>query len=110
MYSRDLYYRHPDLFVKQPVVDRYVDDIACTLGVPRSRLNVVRFQSLQVFSSVDLSKTAAAKGLVAGCFTVQRKDGTRIEGQNEPQVSTPQNMCHHKLTRYRACSYQRLRI
>ena len=39
----DLYYRHPNLFVKQTVVDRYVDDIACTLGVPRSRLNVVRF-------------------------------------------------------------------
>jgi DNA topoisomerase VI subunit A len=40
--SRDLYYRHPDLFVKQSVVDRYVDDIACTFGVSRAQLNVVR--------------------------------------------------------------------
>jgi hypothetical protein len=38
---RDMYYRHPDLFGKQSVVDRYVDDIACTLGVSRSLLNVV---------------------------------------------------------------------
>jgi meiotic recombination protein SPO11 len=40
--SRDLYYRHPDLFVKQSVVDRYVDDLACTFGISRSQLNVVR--------------------------------------------------------------------
>ncbi|KAH7079721.1 meiosis-specific topoisomerase Spo11 [Paraphoma chrysanthemicola] len=40
MTKRDLYYRHPDLFVKQSVVDRYVDDLACTLGVSRSQLNV----------------------------------------------------------------------
>ncbi|KAJ4988601.1 type IIb DNA topoisomerase [Stagonosporopsis vannaccii] len=40
MTKRDLYYRHPELFVKQAVVDRYVDDLACTLGVSRSQLNV----------------------------------------------------------------------
>lgn len=39
----DIYYRHPDLFVKQTVVDRYVDHLACTLGVSRSQLNMVRF-------------------------------------------------------------------
>ena len=39
--SSDIYYRHPDLFVKQPVVDRYVDDLACTFGVTRAQLNVV---------------------------------------------------------------------
>jgi DNA topoisomerase VI subunit A len=39
--SSDIYYRHPDLFMKQSVVDRYVDDLACTFGVSRSQLNVV---------------------------------------------------------------------
>ncbi|KAF2276558.1 DNA topoisomerase IV, alpha subunit [Westerdykella ornata] len=64
--KRDLYYRHPDLFVKQSVVDRFVDDLACTLGIPRALLNV----------------TAAAKGLVAGNFTLVRADGTIIHGLN----------------------------
>ncbi|KAF2626578.1 DNA topoisomerase IV, alpha subunit [Macroventuria anomochaeta] len=66
MTKRDIYYRHPDLFVKQAVVDRYVDDLACTLGISRSKLNV----------------TAAAKGLVAGCFTINREDGTQFDGMN----------------------------
>jgi DNA topoisomerase VI subunit A len=43
--SRDMYYRQPELFVKQSVVDRYVDDLACTLGISRSQLNVVRVDS-----------------------------------------------------------------
>ncbi|KAH7071481.1 Spo11/DNA topoisomerase VI subunit A [Paraphoma chrysanthemicola] len=67
MTKRDLYYRHPDLFVKQSVVDRYVDDLACTLGISRSQLNV----------------TAAAKGLVAGGFVLTRRDGYRIEGMKD---------------------------
>ncbi|OCL06949.1 DNA topoisomerase IV, alpha subunit [Glonium stellatum] len=62
--KRDIYYRHPDLFVKQAVVDRYVDDLACTFGVSRTFLNV----------------SAAAKGLVAGNFTIQRADGSQING------------------------------
>ncbi|KAK7179564.1 type IIb DNA topoisomerase [Paraphaeosphaeria sporulosa] len=67
--KRDMYYRHPELFGKQPVVDRYVDGIACTLGVPRSLLNV----------------TAAAKGLVAGNFVLSRADGTSMHGLSEPE-------------------------
>ncbi|KAF2095945.1 DNA topoisomerase IV, alpha subunit, partial [Rhizodiscina lignyota] len=59
----DLYYRHPALFGTQAVVDRYVDDIACTFGVPRAALHV----------------TAAAKGLVAGAFNLCNTDGTLIE-------------------------------
>jgi meiotic recombination protein SPO11 len=39
--SRDMYYRDPELFLKQSVVDRYVDDIAFNLGVKREALNVV---------------------------------------------------------------------
>lgn len=38
---RDIYYRHPALFAKQAVVDRYIDNIACTFGVSRLALNVV---------------------------------------------------------------------
>jgi meiotic recombination protein SPO11 len=39
--SRDIYYRDPALFSKQAVVDRFVDDLACTFGVRRLLLNVV---------------------------------------------------------------------
>ncbi|KAI8933214.1 hypothetical protein NX059_009849 [Plenodomus lindquistii] len=67
MTKRDIYYRHPDLFRKQTVVDRYVDDLACTFGVTRSQLNV----------------TAAAKGLVAGNFTILRAPGHRVHAINE---------------------------
>jgi DNA topoisomerase VI subunit A len=45
---RDIYYRDPELFVKQPVVDRYVDDIAYTLGVKRQALNVVRKPNISI--------------------------------------------------------------
>jgi meiotic recombination protein SPO11 len=55
------------LFRKQSVVDQYVDDIACTFGVPRSLLNV----------------TAAAKGLIAGNFVIHRKDGSHVRGLAE---------------------------
>jgi len=58
---RDIYYRQPDLFVKQAIVDRYVYDIACTFGVSRCLLNV----------------TAAAKGLVTGPFILTRHDGSK---------------------------------
>ncbi|TGO49489.1 hypothetical protein BOTNAR_0429g00020 [Botryotinia narcissicola] len=54
--KRDLYYRDPELFTKQAIVDRFVDDIACTLGLKRDALNVM----------------AAAKGLVIGWFTLKR--------------------------------------
>jgi meiotic recombination protein SPO11 len=36
-----MYYRDPALFSKQAVVDRFVDDLAFTFGVPRLLLNVV---------------------------------------------------------------------
>jgi meiotic recombination protein SPO11 len=67
MTKRDIYYRHPDLFVKQSVVDRYVDDLACTFGVSRVQLNV----------------TAAAKGLVAGHFNITREDGYQVDGMKD---------------------------
>ncbi|KAK2623907.1 hypothetical protein QTJ16_006541 [Diplocarpon rosae] len=44
--KRDIYYRDPKLFMKQAVVDRYVDDIAYTFGVSRDALNVATFRTL----------------------------------------------------------------
>jgi len=38
---RNIYYRHPELFRRQEVVDELVDDLACTLGLGRDALNVV---------------------------------------------------------------------
>ncbi|KAI9647676.1 endodeoxyribonuclease [Ciborinia camelliae] len=56
--KRDMYYRDPELFTKQTIVDRFVDDIAYTLGMKRDALNVM----------------AAAKGLVAGSFAIRRRN------------------------------------
>jgi meiotic recombination protein SPO11 len=75
MTKRDIYYRHPDLFVTQSVVDRYVDDLACTFGVPRAMLNV----------------TAAAKGLAAGNFIIWRDEGTHVHGLDEKEVCVHSN-------------------
>ncbi|KAH8805768.1 Spo11/DNA topoisomerase VI subunit A [Xylogone sp. PMI_703] len=60
---RDIYYHDPDLFMKQSVVDRYVDDLSFTLGINRDALNVV----------------AAAKGLVAGYLTLIKIDRSSLE-------------------------------
>ncbi|TGO25494.1 hypothetical protein BPAE_0079g00420 [Botrytis paeoniae] len=61
--KRDMYYRDPELFTKQAIVDRFVDDIACTLGLKRDALNVM----------------AAAKGLVTGWFIMKRRNESIID-------------------------------
>ncbi|KAJ8070959.1 hypothetical protein OCU04_001315 [Sclerotinia nivalis] len=38
--KRDMYYRDPELFTKQAIVDSFVDDIAYTLGLKRDAMNV----------------------------------------------------------------------
>lgn len=43
-----MFYRDPELFVKQAVVDRYVDDLAYSLGVERDALNVVGFNLIPI--------------------------------------------------------------
>ncbi|KAL9596495.1 MAG: hypothetical protein Q9219_005756 [cf. Caloplaca sp. 3 TL-2023] len=40
--KRNIYYKDPDLFTSQTVVDRYVDILAYTLGVERAVLNVAK--------------------------------------------------------------------
>lgn len=44
---RDIYYRDPELFKSQKVVDRYVDMVAYTCGVTRFDLNVVSAHRLR---------------------------------------------------------------
>lgn len=62
IFDSDLYYRHPDLFVKQSVVDRYVDDIACTLSTSRSQLNVV-CGCILLWNHTELSRLPQQKDL-----------------------------------------------
>ncbi|KAL9580489.1 MAG: hypothetical protein Q9212_004468 [Teloschistes hypoglaucus] len=57
--KRNIYYKDPELFKSQKVVDRYVDILSYTFGIQRQALNV----------------TATAKGLVAGTFTIAYHDG-----------------------------------
>lgn len=88
MELHDIYYHHPDLFLKQAVVDRYVDDLACTFGITRSQLNV----------------TAAAKGLVAGNFTIVRASGLEVHAIHETEgilVPTIEDNDTLKLSRIR---------
>ncbi|KAM0158790.1 hypothetical protein ACHAPG_003966 [Botrytis cinerea] len=61
--KRDMYYRDPELFTKQAIVDRFVDDIACTLGLKRDALNVM----------------ATAKGLVTGWFVMKRRNQSAMD-------------------------------
>ncbi|POS82716.1 hypothetical protein EPUL_005034 [Erysiphe pulchra] len=68
--KRDIYYREPELFKHQTVVDRYLNDIAHTLGVERYALNVV----------------AAAKGLIAGSFTMTQYDCSLIDCSLNPEA------------------------
>ncbi|KFY24316.1 hypothetical protein V493_05317 [Pseudogymnoascus sp. VKM F-4281 (FW-2241)] len=71
--KRDIYYRDLDLFVKQAVVDRYIDDLAFTLSVPRDALNIV----------------ATAKGLLSGSLLIHKHDGQTIDCSSENEVSSP---------------------
>ncbi|MCJ1310424.1 hypothetical protein MMC25_004088 [Agyrium rufum] len=65
--TRDIFYQDPELFIKQRVVDEWIEDLAFTLSVPRLSLNVI----------------ATAKGLVAGCFDVLQRNGTKLNGAAE---------------------------
>ncbi|KAI5290134.1 hypothetical protein KEM54_002357 [Ascosphaera aggregata] len=69
--KRDVYYLDPVHFGNQAVVDRYVDDVAFTIGVDRAALHV----------------QAAAKGLVAGHFTISLENGATINVGKFPEVN-----------------------
>ncbi|KAA8912426.1 Spo11/DNA topoisomerase VI subunit A [Sphaerosporella brunnea] len=71
--KRDLFYRNPTLFRRQAVVDKAIDDLACTFGVRRGELHVV----------------AAAKGLVVGGVTLVLTAGRRVECQDVATLIPP---------------------
>ncbi|KAL8711446.1 MAG: hypothetical protein Q9220_004104 [cf. Caloplaca sp. 1 TL-2023] len=79
--KRNIYYQDVSLFKSQKVVDRYVDILSYTFGIPRASLNVV-------------SSTATAKGLVAGSFKIIYHDSSTYastaaqDGKGYPDVST----------------------
>jgi len=64
MVDRDIYYKDPALFVKQSVVDRYVDDIAFTFNVPRSALSVVSVSLLTWIAYSDFYRLQLLKGFL----------------------------------------------
>ncbi|KAB8199034.1 meiotic recombination protein spo11 [Aspergillus parasiticus] len=64
--KRDIYYSDPACFGTQRIVDTIVDDLAYTIGVDRSALNV----------------EAAAKGLVAGYCSLLTKFGEIMDVQS----------------------------
>ena len=73
--------------MRQAVVDRYVDDVAYTFGVGRDALNVVCGPRPEQATLFDIfSQVAAAKGLVAGSFSIKRKDDSVIDYSIEPEV------------------------
>jgi meiotic recombination protein SPO11 len=76
-----MYYKDVKLFVKQRVVDHYVDDISLTLNVPRSALNVA----------------AAAKGLFAGSICITKENGQIIDGRQTQEVVSTVEVQDHKL-------------
>ncbi|GAA5984066.1 hypothetical protein JCM10908_006034 [Rhodotorula pacifica] len=62
--KRDIYYRDVQLFGKQQVVDTMIEDIAATLRVRRSDLNIV----------------ATSKGLFSGALRLVLQDGSTLAG------------------------------
>ncbi|KXG50117.1 Winged helix-turn-helix transcription repressor DNA-binding [Penicillium griseofulvum] len=69
--KRDIYYIDPEFFRVQCTVDRIVDDLAYTIGVNRTALNV----------------EAAAKGLVTGDFRLIRGPHILIDAQSVTEDS-----------------------
>ncbi|KAJ9227149.1 hypothetical protein DTO027B5_843 [Paecilomyces variotii] len=70
--KRDIYYSDPIYFGSQRVVDTLVDDIAYTIGVDRAALHV----------------TAAAKGLMAGDFSLTLKLGNILDIGAASEIDT----------------------
>ncbi|CEQ39630.1 SPOSA6832_01179 [Sporobolomyces salmonicolor] len=71
--KRDIYYRDVALFVKQQTVDSIVEDLAATLQVRRSDLNIV----------------AASKGLFSGALKIFMADETELVGSIQGTLIPP---------------------
>ncbi|EPY53436.1 endonuclease Rec12 [Schizosaccharomyces cryophilus OY26] len=69
--KRDIFYHDVQLFKRQAVVDELIEDIACTIGCPRSALNV----------------EASGKGLVYGPLTINLQEGVKLETSKPTLIS-----------------------
>ncbi|KAI4139445.1 MAG: hypothetical protein LQ341_004218, partial [Variospora aurantia] len=89
--KRNIYYKDPELFQSQKVVDRYVDILAYTFGIQRAALNV----------------TAAAKGLIAGTYHLTYHDGSSRSSGGSKEVWYSLITQRYKLT-HRGDPYRQL--
>jgi predicted RNA methylase len=73
-----MYYRDPELFVRQAAVDRYIDDIAYTFGVGRDALNVVRTHSSDHVLWIEVFATGSSCKRL-GCWSFFNREEGRIQ-------------------------------
>ncbi|KAJ5176770.1 uncharacterized protein N7482_002647 [Penicillium canariense] len=71
--TRDIFYIDPAYFRSQQTVNCVVDELAYTIGVDRTALNV----------------EAAGKGLVAGCFRLKRDSTVIVDAQITEDTMVP---------------------
>ncbi|KAI1320800.1 endodeoxyribonuclease [Mortierella claussenii] len=91
--KRDLFYRDVQLFRSQRTVDTIVEDLACTLKVPRSCLNVVAGRRSMVYGSVRM--TIKVRGKDKNQMPLAQKDhgsagaetAMRLQGETTKQCS-----------------------
>ncbi|KAF9913452.1 endodeoxyribonuclease [Lobosporangium transversale] len=74
--KRDLYYRDVGLFRSQLAVDNIVEDVACTLEVPRSCLNVVAGGRSIAFGSIRLTTKIRGKRMDQHQHDQQQQEAT----------------------------------
>ncbi|KAK4056765.1 endodeoxyribonuclease [Microbotryomycetes sp. JL221] len=74
--KRDLFYRDVKTFKKQMIVDSLVDDLAASLDVSRSDLNVI----------------AASKGLFSGGLKLHMQDGSIIQSSKQGTLIPPSQL------------------
>ena len=86
---RNIFYNDPTLFGNQAVVDRFVDDLAFTLGVRRLDLGVVGALRILMTRMLMLEQVAAPRGLVAGSFKLERAQGGLLDVSLEKEASMP---------------------
>ena len=91
--GRNIYYKDPELFRSQKVVDRYVDILSYTLGVQRAALNVVSaLPAMGMFyfhADLRTTQVATAKGLIAGTFATTYNDGSTKSHSGYEDVLAP---------------------
>ncbi|KAL8716033.1 MAG: hypothetical protein Q9225_006282 [Loekoesia sp. 1 TL-2023] len=79
--KRNIYYKDPELFKSQKIVDRYVDILAYTFGIQRAALNVsTLIDNVDHIRSIDISNVA--------WILLVEKEGPFAEAKGYPDIST----------------------